>query len=96
MGVWGTVKSFIMKMLRIQPAQNNRIITIREPLSYESNVLKEPHLVPGRSERAGSIFKQSAVDQVSNSRFWAAVPSAGLNIRKIHSGLPAMIADRLS
>jgi hypothetical protein len=40
MGVWGTVKNFIMKMLRIQPATNNRIITIREPLSYESNVLK--------------------------------------------------------
>ncbi|MGI6078840.1 MAG: capsid protein [Fastidiosipilaceae bacterium] len=96
MGVWGTVKNFIMKMLRIQPAQNNRIITIREPLSYESNVLKNRIWYRGDPSELDQFFKQSAVDQVSNSRFWAAVPSAGLNIRKIHSGLPAMIADRLS
>ncbi|MDU4749208.1 MAG: hypothetical protein E6X99_23960, partial [Pantoea sp.] len=31
----------------------------------------------------------------AKSRFWAATPSADSNIRKIHSGLPAMIADKL-
>ena len=96
MGVWGTVKNFIMKMLRIQPATNNRIITIREPLSYETNILKNRIWYRGDPSELDQFFKQSAVDQVSNSRFWAAVPSAGLNIRKIHSGLPAMVADRLS
>lgn len=96
MGVWGTVKNFIMKMLRIQPATNNRIITIREPFTFEANVLKNRIWYRGDPCELDQFFKQSAADPVSSSRFWAAVPSAGLNIRKIHSGLPAMIADRLS
>lgn len=96
MGVWGTVKSFIMRMLKIQPASNNRVITIREPLSYETNILKNRIWYRGEPSELDQFFKQTAIDAVGKSRFWAAVPSAGLNIRKIHSGLPAMVADRLS
>lgn len=96
MNVWGRVKNFIMKLLRIQPAIDNRVITIREPLSYETNVLKNRLWYRGEPSELDQFFKQTAIDQVSSSRFWAAVPSAGLNIRKIHSGLPAMIADRLA
>lgn len=96
MSVWGTVKNFIMRLLRIQPAINDRIITIREPFSYEANVLKNRIWYRGDPCELDQFFKQSAADPVSSSRFWAAVPSAGLNIRKIHSGLPAMIADRLA
>lgn len=36
------------------------------------------------------------MDSVGKSRFWAAVPSEDLSIRKIHSGLPAMIVERLA
>lgn len=96
MNVWGTVKNFIMKLLRIQPAADNRVITIREPLSYETNVLKNRLWYRGEPSELDQLFKQTATDQVSSSRFWAAVPSAGLNIRKIHSGLPAMMVERLS
>ena len=96
MNVWGRVKNFIMRLLRIQPAIDNRVITIREPLSYETNVLKNRLWYRGEPSELDQLFKQTATDQVSSSRFWAAVPSAGLNIRKIHSGLPAMIVDRLA
>ncbi|HOA36711.1 MAG TPA: capsid protein, partial [Bacillota bacterium] len=85
-----------MRLLRIQPAIDNRVITIREPLSYETNVLKNRLWYRGEPSELDQFFKQTATDQVSSSRFWAAVPSAGLNIRKIHSGLPAMIVDRLA
>lgn len=96
MGVWGAIKGMIMKMLRIQPAIDNRVINITEPLSYQTNVLRNRLWYRGDPSELDQFFKQTAIDAVSRSRFWAAVPSADLNIRKIHSGLPAMIADKLA
>lgn len=100
MSVWGAVKNavrnFAMRLLRIQPASDNRIIIIKEPLSYETNVLKNRIWYRGDPSELDQFFKQTAVDPVSHSRFWAAVPSENLNIRKIHSGLPAMMVERLA
>ncbi|MFW5436348.1 capsid protein [Paenibacillus apiarius] len=92
----GWFKNMIMKMLRIQPAPENRIITITEPFSYTTNVLRNRLWYRGDPSELDQFYKQTANDPVSKSRFWAAVPSADLAIRKIHSGLPAMIAERLS
>ncbi|MBB6696258.1 capsid protein [Clostridium algidicarnis] len=91
----GWFKNMVMKVLNIQPAQD-KTITIKEPLSFQGNVLKNRILYRGDPSELDQFFKQSAKDMVSQSRFWAAVPSENLNIRKIHSGLPAMIAERLS
>lgn len=85
-----------MKLFRIQPANRQNIITIKEPLSYETNVLRNRLWLRGDPSELDQFFKQVASDLVSNSRFWAAVPSEGNNIRKIHSGLPAMIVERLA
>ena len=84
-----------IKLLNIYPAQD-KVITIREPLSFQGNVLKNRIWYRGDPSELDQFFKQSALDLVSQSRFWAAVPSENLNIRKIHSGLPAMIVERLS
>jgi len=92
----GWFKNMIMKMLRINPAPDNRIITITEPFSYNTNVLRNRLWYRGDPSELDQFYKQTASDSVSKSRFWAAVPSDDLAIRKIHSGLPAMIAERLS
>jgi len=92
----GWFRNMVMKILKIQPAYENRIITIREPLSYQTNVLRNRLLYRGDPSELDQFFKQTALDPVSKSRFWAAVPTEGLGIRKIHSGLPAMIADRFA
>jgi hypothetical protein len=92
----GWFKNMIMKMLRINPAPDNRIITITEPFSYQTNVLRNRLWYRGDPSELDQFYKQTASDSVSKSRFWAAVPSDDLAIRKIHSGLPAMIAERLS
>lgn len=84
-----------IRMLNIQPA-TDKTITIKEPLTYQGNVLKNRLWYRGDPSELDQFFKQSAYDAVSKSRFWAAVPSEDLSIRKIHSGLPAMIVDRLS
>lgn len=91
----GWIRDMVMKLLKIQPAINAGTITIREPLSYETNVLRNRLWYRGDPSELDQFFKQTAIDAVSRSRFWAAVPSADLSIRKIHSGLPAMIIDTL-
>lgn len=99
MGLIGGIKNMLtkaaIKLLNIQPAQD-KTITIKEPLSFQGNVLKNRIWYRGDPSELDQFFKQSVMDLVSKSRFWAAVPSEDLNIRKIHSGLPAMIVDRLS
>lgn len=92
----GWFKNMVMKMLRVNPAPENQIITITEPFSYRTNVLRNRLWYRGDPSELDQFYKQSAMDSVGKSRFWAAVPSEDLSIRKIHSGLPAMIAERLA
>ena len=96
MSFLGGIRNMIIKMLKIQPAQEGRIITIKEPLSYQTNTLRNQLWYRGDPSEMDQFFKQTANDPVSKSRFWAASPTEGLGIRKIHSGLPGMLADRLS
>lgn len=96
MGLWTGVKNMVMKIMRIQPAQDNKTIIIREPFSYQTSVLRNQLWYRGDPSELDQFYKQTANDSVSKSRFWAAVPSEDLSIRKIHSGLPAMIVERLS
>lgn len=96
MGMWTGVKNMIMKMLRINPAQDSRTITITEPFSHRTNVLRNRIWYRGDPSELEQFAMQTATDNVSKARFWAALASEGLRIRKIHSGLPAMIAGTLS
>lgn len=100
MGLWNGlrngVRNVAIKLLKIQPASETKVITIREPFSYATNVLRNRLWYRGDPSELDQFYKQTALDPVSKSRFWAAVPSEDLAIRKIHSGLPAMIAERLS
>lgn len=98
MGIWQGVKNMVMKMLRINPAPESQIITIQEPFSYRTNVLRNRLWYRGDPSELEQFYKQAAdaSGAVGKSRFWAAVPSTGLQIRKIHSGLPAMIVERLA
>jgi hypothetical protein len=96
MSLLGGLRNMLIKILKIQPAIENRNIIVREPFSFETNTLRNRLWYRGEPSELEQFFKQTAYDPVSKGRFWAAVPSDGLAIRKIHSGLPAMIADRLS
>lgn len=86
----------IMKLLRIEPAKDTVPIVIQEPFSYATSVLRNRLWYRGDPSELEQFYKATANDNVSKSRFWAAVPSDDLMIRKIHSGLPAMITDTLT
>ena len=92
----GWFSSMVMKLLKIQPALERNEIVIKEPLSYRTNVLRNRLWYRGDPSELEQFAKQTATDDVAKSRFWAAAPTEGLRIRKIHSGLPAMVAGTLS
>lgn len=84
-----------VKYLNVQPAVSNPI-TIQEAYTYESNLVRNKLWYRGEAYELEQFFKNISSDPVNKARFWSAVPSENLSIRKIHSGLPAMIAERLS
>lgn len=90
------IRKMVMKLLKIQPAVVAKQIIIKEPLSYEADVLANRLWYRGDPSELDQFFKQAATDAVTRSRFWAAVPSEDLGIRKIHSGLPGMIVGVLA
>lgn len=86
-----------IKLLDIRPANDSKI-TIYEPLSHAGNVTRNRLWYRGEPSELDQFFKVSAGknDIVAQSRFWAATPSENSSIRKMHSGLPAMIVDRIT
>lgn len=84
-----------IKYLNVQPALTNPI-TIQEAYTFETNVIRNKLWYRGEPYELDQFFKNISSDPVNKARFWSAVPSEDLSIRKIHSGLPAMIADKLS
>lgn len=89
MKVMDRMREGIKSWLRIQPARQG-VITINEILDFESNAAKNRIWYRGESEELKQLYNQLDGDR---TRFWSAVSTAGLEIRKIHVGLPAMIVD---
>ncbi len=86
------VKEGIRSWLRIQPA-NKTVININEVLDFEGNAIKNRIWYRGESEELKQLYNQLDGDR---TRFWSAVSTTGLEIRKIHVGLPAIIVDTLA
>lgn len=86
------IRSGIKTWLRIEPAQQGTI-NIRETLDYEGNAIKNRIWYRGDSEELSQLYSQIDGDR---TRFWAATSTKGLEIRKIHVGIPALIADTLA
>lgn len=84
-----------VKFLDVQPAMQGSV-TIQEAYTYETNLIRNKLWYRGEAYELEQFFKNISSDSVNQSRFWCAVPSKDLSIRKIHSGLPAMIVDKLT
>ena len=99
MGLIGGFKSMLtkaaIKYLNVQPASQSSI-NIQEAYTYETNLIRNKLWYRGEAYELEQFFKNISSDPVNKARFWSAVPSQDLSIRKIHSGLPAMIVDRFS
>lgn len=80
-----------MKLLKIQHAIDKQI-TIKEPLTFQANVLKNQIWYRGDAAEIEQFYKQSARFDVDKAKFWASVPTG--TVRKMHVGLPGTIIDR--
>ena len=96
------LKGFILKWLGIEPAQHETQILVHEAVTHEADVLKNQLWYRGDPTELEQYYKQLAEMEVNiysttvRSKFWAAVPNGDVRIRKVHSGLPAMMVDILS
>lgn len=89
------VRTMIKNWLHIQPAPENAI-TILEPLSFQASVIRNQVWYRGDASELDQLYKQlGAGDTVNAARFWAASPPDE-KLRKIHSGLPAIVVDTLA
>lgn len=88
-GEW--VKNKMQTWLEIMPAAGGTIV-LQEKLTRETEVLRSQLWYRGDADELHQFFHQ--LDR-SNGGFWASAPGSS-KVRKIHSGLPAIIADTLA
>lgn len=86
------VRNALRSFLRIEPPQA-RTVTVAERLDYNANAAKNRIWYRGSAEELSELYKQLPCDKTA---FWKAVPTKGMEIRKIHTGLPKLIVDVLT
>lgn len=89
----GWFKDMIKSWLEIEPAQGQRIV-LRELMSWETCALKNKLWYRGDADELEQFYKKLNAD-AGKTRFWAAAPVTE-QIRKMHSGLPALMVDTLA
>lgn len=94
MRIMDKIKTGIRKFLNIQEA-NDHTILIRELLSFEGNAAKNKIWYRGDSYELDQFYH--SIDRGSDgTKFWGANQTTGREMRKIHTGLPSIIVDRIS
>lgn len=94
------VRGLLVKWLGIVPATSQQQIVIREYTTREAEVLKNKVWYRGDPSEIEQYYKLASdmgdvFSTVPSTRFWASVPEDGL-IRKLHTGLPRLIVDKLA
>lgn len=72
---------------------NGKSFNIDELLDFDSNVAVNKIWYRGESYELSQLYKQLDDNQYG---FWGSVPTAGIEIRKIHTGLPKIMVNLLS
>lgn len=88
------IKNIIRNWLEIQPSVGDTI-TIQETNTFEGNCFRNLLWYRGDASELHQYYTQTD-DLMGNAKFWAAISTTGINFRKIHTGLPAMIIDMLA
>lgn len=90
------IKNFVRSWLNVQEMNRNNMIMIHVDNNLRAEQLKQEVWYngdPGNLQQ----FYESYDDRAGNSMFWRGKASiASMPIRKIHTGLPAMIVDKIA
>lgn len=94
MRIMDKIKSGIRSFLNIQEA-NDHTVLIRELLSFHGNAAKNRIWYRGDSYELDQFYH--SIDGGSDGmKFWGANQTTGREMRKVHTGLPSTIVDRLA
>ena len=86
------IRMAIRSFLKIEPAQRLSVV-VDEEMDFQTTAFCHRLWYRGSAAELNQFYKQ--MDD-STSRFWGSVPTRGLEIRKIHTGLPKNIVDTLA
>lgn len=92
MGMGEKIRMAIRSFLKIEPAQR-QTVTVDEEMDYQTTAFCHRLWYRGKAAELDQFYKQ--MDD-STGRFWGAVPTRGLEIRKTHTGIPRIIVDTLA
>lgn len=88
------IRNVIRNWLEIQPSVGDTI-TIQETNTFEGNCFRNLLWYRGDASELHQYYTQTD-DLMGNAKFWAAQSTNGIDFRKIHTGLPAIIIDMLA
>jgi len=72
------------------------LINIQEVLDFQGNAIKNKIWYRGDPNELEQLYWQIPKHQVEMQKFWASHPTPGMEMRKIHTGLPATMVDLLA
>lgn len=90
----GWMKNMIKNWLEIKSPDSIQI-DIEQLNNYESQAFINNIWYRGDPSEIQQLYEQLN-DRLGNKHFWGSKPTVGMNIRKIHTGLPSMIVDTLA
>lgn len=88
------MKNMIKNWLEIKSPDSIQI-DIEQLNNYESQAFINNIWYRGDPSEIQQLYEQLN-DKLGNKHFWGSKPTVGMNIRKIHTGLPSMIVDTLA
>lgn len=93
----GAVKDLIKRWLEIVPAEDQHF-RIDADMTHQDSCFEYQLWYRGSASELEQFYKSLTTihDDTIRTKFWAAIPSKGNKLRKIHSGLPGLMADMIT
>ena len=88
------IKKGLREWLQVQPAQPYAI-QIQEVMDFELAAIRDRIWYRGDGNELEQMYRQ-APEYADRTKFWASRCSPGMEMRKIHTGLPALMVRTLS
>lgn len=87
-----SIRNRLLNFLGVRPAAN-RSLVVSETTNHLTECFRNRIWYRGNAQQLAELYSEL---DVQDTMFWKAKPTQGLQIRKIHTGLPALICDTLT
>lgn len=95
MGFKDMIRTKMQSFLEINPPVA-MTINLQEWLDFNGNAIKNRIWYRGDPNEIEQLYWQLPQHEVDKQKFWASRPTVGMEMRKIHTGLPSTIVDLLA